>query len=176
MGTVRANLHIKGSLDDGRCFINTRLKGGTPVNVNLGEGKLPEMVERIILEMVPTESRSIHVPAREAYGEYDQALIETVPTSSIPHAESLPVGQYIMFATEDEPIRVKVVSVDDAEVVFDHNHELAGCDLIFEIKLFKLLRNESDSIEHERFFGTQVCGCKDALCHGADHHHEHQRA
>ena len=173
MGDVCANLHVKGSLEDGRCFIDTRLKGGIPINLNLGEGRLPEMVEREIMQMEPHETRSIRVPAREAYGEYDESLIESVPKASIPNADSLPVGQYIMFASDDEPIRVKVVSVDDDTVVFDHNHELAGFDLLFDIELFKLLEDETDSIEHERFFGTQECGCKDALGHGDHHHGDH---
>lgn len=175
MGGVCANLHIKGFLDDGRRFIDTRLKGGIPINLPLGEGRLPESVEAAIKQMAPRESKTIRVSSDEAYGAYDESLIETVPKANIPNADKLPVGQYIMFASDDEPIRVKVVSVDDETVVFDHNNELAGYDLIFDIELFKLLEDERDSIEHERFFGNQECGCKEALGHGegsSAHHHD----
>lgn len=165
MGSVCANIHIKGSLEDGRSFLDTHIQGGVPINVTLGEGRFPDYVENAIRQMRPGETRTIHVPVHEAYGEYDPNLIETVPRSSIPHAENLPIGQYVMFPSENGAIRVKVVSMDNDNVVFDHNHELAGHDLIFDVELFKLLEDPNDPIAREKFFAQHSCGCKDALCH-----------
>lgn len=63
---------------------------------------------------------------------------QEVPTSQVPNAKDLPVGQTVYFNGPMGPFPAKVVSVDDEKCVFDMNHELAGKDLTFEIELVEV--------------------------------------
>ena len=162
------NVHIRGILDDGRRFIDTRLQGGIPINVTLDEGRFPLMVEDEIRKMKPGGSITIHVPVEEAFGEYNPELIEKIPKNQVNNADNLPIGQYVMFPAEGGAIRVKVVSVDDDFITFDHNHELAGHDLTYEIDLIKKIEKQNDWVQHEKFYASKSCGCKDALCDCAE--------
>ena len=45
------------------------------------------------------------------------------------------MGNYIVVETPEESLRVKVLGFKDGYVYLDHNHELAGEDLYFEIEL-----------------------------------------
>lgn len=62
-------------------------------------------------------------------------LSNASPSRASPHAESLPVDNYIVVETPEESLRVKVLGFKDGYVYLDHNHELAGEDLYFEIEL-----------------------------------------
>ena len=82
------------------------------------------------------ETKTVRIPAAEAYGERDEAMVQKVPLSQIPNGDQLPVGQTVyMMGPGGQPFPVFVKSIEDGIVTFDMNHELAGKDLTFEITL-----------------------------------------
>ena len=88
--------------------------------------------------MAAGEKKTVTIPAKDAYGEYNPQAVQTVPVSQIPNAAQLPVGQTVYFQGPMGPFPAKVVSVDENNAVFDMNHELAGKDLTFEIELVEV--------------------------------------
>ena len=75
-----------------------------------------------------------------AYGERDESLVQQIPTSSIPDADKLPVGQTVYLqGPGGQPLPVKVEAVTEEFVTFDMNHEMAGKDLNFEITLVEIV-------------------------------------
>ena len=90
-------------------------------------------------EMEVGETRTVHIPCADAYGEYRDDMVQKVPVSQIPKASQLPVGGTIVLQTADgHPFQAKVVAVDDKHATFDLNHEMAGKDLNFEITLLSV--------------------------------------
>ena len=81
------------------------------------------------------------------------------------HARQLPVGSYIALSTPAGTMRVKVLKIEDGLIYFDHNHELAGKNLHFDIQLIAV--DQESAIEREKHADGCACGCgklKQSLC------------
>lgn len=149
-------VHYVGTLDDGSEF-DSSVRRGEPLEFVVGSRTMLPAFERAVSEMEPGEERTVRIPAEKAYGPYDESLVETIPVDAFPHADKLPVGEYIVMSAGSEHVRVKVEKIEDGRIFFDHNHELAGCDLTFRIRLVAV-RHES-AIERERHPAGCACGC-----------------
>lgn len=152
----RVRVHCVGTLDNGLRFCDSH-RSGAPIEVVLGSQKLLPVLEGVLLDMGIGEKRMVTVPAREGYGEYDETLVEAVPADDVPRAYELPVGEFIEMSTSMGMLRMKVLKVEDGLVYFDHNHELAGHDLRFELELVEAV--SEDAIEKEKHPAGCACGC-----------------
>ncbi|MBQ9954358.1 MAG: FKBP-type peptidyl-prolyl cis-trans isomerase [Eggerthellaceae bacterium] len=153
----RARVNYVGMLDDGTVFDST-YERGVPLELTIGSMTLPPAVERALAQMRAGEHRAVTVFSDEAYGAYDESLIEIVPATAIPNADALPVGDYIMLQTPVGLQRIKVVKVEDGMVYFDLNHEFAGRDLRFELELVEFI--QESYIERELHPAGCGCGCE----------------
>lgn len=85
------------------------------------------------------ETKTVHIPAADAYGERNEELVQRIPLDQIPNGGELPVGQTVYMQSGDGQVfPVFVQSIEDGVVTFDMNHELAGKDLNFEITLVEI--------------------------------------
>lgn len=160
----KVRVHYTGKFDDGTIF-NSSIRRGEPLEMVLGKMEMPPAFEEAVCKLGMREETSIDIPASEAYGKYDESLVEAVPLDAFPHAEQLPVGRYIMLSNPIGDIRAKVVKIEDGMVYFDHNHELAGKNLHFDIKLIAV--DHGSAIEDEKHADGCACGCgklKQSLC------------
>ena len=144
----------------------------------LGDQRVLHAISRAVSDMEVGDARTLHVGPEEAFGTYDVSLVERVPADEIPDVELLPVGCYVEFANPYGNIRVKVAGIEDGQVVFDHNHELAGESLDIELELLHVRGRGGTPLENELDAGGGCsCGC-DRLKHDIDprykhHGHEH---
>lgn len=127
-------VHYRGTLDDGTEFDSSA--GREPLEFVSGDGMVIPGFEKAVQEMEVGEKRTVNIPAAEAYGERVEEAIQRIPVDAIPDADKLPVGEYVYLQGPDgQPIQVLVASVEEDEVLFDFNHQLAGKDLTFELEL-----------------------------------------
>jgi peptidylprolyl isomerase len=130
-------VHYTGTLDDGTEFDSSR--GGDPLSFTLGGGNIIPGFERAIEGMETGESRTVTIPAEEAYGARRNELVQDLPRSAIPddielnrglvlHAEG-PGGETLVFT---------VAAFDEGTVTVDGNHPLAGRDLTFALELVEV--------------------------------------
>lgn len=152
----RVRVHAVGRLENGLKFLDT-YKVEEPLDFVVGGCAMLPAFERAVTEMAPGERRTVRIPAEEGYGLYDESLIEEITAADFPNADKLPVGQFIEIGTSQGPLRVKVLPPEGGMVRFDHNHELAGQDLIFDIELMDTAA--SDAIEREKHPAGCGCGC-----------------
>lgn len=160
----RVLVHAVGRLEDGLKFLDT-YKVGEPMDFVVGSRTVLPAFERAVSQMAPGDKVTVRLAPEEGYGPYDESLIEKVPAEEFPGAEQLPVGQFIEIALPSGSMRVKVLSPAGGMVRFDHNHELAGRELIFDIELVGTV--EEDAIEREKHSAGCGCGCdrlKESLC------------
>jgi len=130
--------HYRGTLDDGTEFDNSYDRG-EPIDFVVGVGQMIPGFDDAVLSMEPGERKTVRIPAAEAYGEYSDEALQTVPLDLIPNSEMLPLGEYIFMPMEDGGMmRCKVLRIESGNVTFDFNHELAGMDLTFEIELISV--------------------------------------
>ena len=86
--------------------------------------------------MWPGESKSMRIPAAEAYGPYQDELVEEVERAMLPEDMEPEVGLRLRAWRPDGlEIVLAVTEVGAETVTLDANHPLAGEDLTFEIEL-----------------------------------------
>ena len=108
---------------------------------------IPGLEERMI-GMEEGEKKTIEVPSKEAYGEWDENLVQKVPREYFKDIH-LEKGMPIQAQTEDGHILdMVVIDFDDNEVTVDMNHPLAGRDLVFEIEIVQVREATEEEIEH----------------------------
>lgn len=123
-----------GRLDNGAEFSNSHLVG-EPLEFTIGAGGMLPAFEEAVSSLQVGEEKTVRIPFEQAYGPYDDSLIERVPAALVPNAGDLPIGGYVVFETPEESLRVRVLKREGDWLYLDHNHELAGEDLTFDIKL-----------------------------------------
>ncbi len=134
----KVKVHYTGTLDDGTKF-DSSLDRGEPIEFTCGAGQMIPGFDAAVKDMEKDETKTVNIPAADAYGERREDMVQQVPVSQIPNGEELPVGQTIyMRGPEGQPFPVFVRSIEDGIATFDMNHELAGKDLTFEITLVEV--------------------------------------
>ncbi|MGI6104941.1 MAG: FKBP-type peptidyl-prolyl cis-trans isomerase [Raoultibacter sp.] len=132
-------VHYVGTLDDGSKF-DSSIDRGEPIEFVCGAGQMIPGFDAAVEAMEQGETKTVHIPAAEAYGTRDENLIQTIPLNQIPNSEEIPVGETIYLSGPGgQPIPVFVVEKTAENVVFDMNHQLADKDLNFEITLVEVI-------------------------------------
>jgi len=110
-----------------------------PIEFKYGTGQLLEGLEKRISEMNEGEKKEINVPAKDAYGEYDERLSESLPISNFDGID-LEIGMVLEADGENgEVFKATVTDVTKEDVTVDYNHPLAGCDLDFTVIIKKIV-------------------------------------
>ncbi|HET8653920.1 MAG TPA: peptidylprolyl isomerase [Longimicrobiaceae bacterium] len=130
--TVR--VHYTGTLDDGTVFDSSR--GRDPLEFTLGRGQVIAGFDDAIEGMGPGESKTVHIPAEQAYGPRREEMTITVGRSEFPPQITPEVGMRLqMQQPGGPPMPVTITDVSDESVSLDANHPLAGQALNFDLEL-----------------------------------------
>ena len=127
-------VHYTGTLADGTVFDSSLER--EPLEFTLGEGQLIPGFEKTVLGMSAGESRTVTIPAEEAYGPYREEMVLEVPRTQPPPDMQPQVGMQLQVGEEQgEGMLVQITQVSDSNITLDANHPLAGKDLTFNIQL-----------------------------------------
>lgn len=154
----RVKVHYTGKLDDGTVF-DSSVQRGEPLEFVVGSHQVLPGFSRAISRMGIGEKRTVRLSSSEAYGVYDESLIEAIDARDIPEADRLPIGEYVTFSSPSGVLRVKVLKIEGDKVFFDHNHEFAGKDLTFTLELISVYGDYESAIEREKHPAGCACGC-----------------
>lgn len=111
-----------------------------PLDMEIGGGEVFPQIEQTLVGMSPGETRRVTVAAVDAFGEYDDENVVTIPRVQLPPDLNPEVGEeLVLTGGDDEQFGVTVVEVSAESITFDSNHPLAGEDLTFEITLREIL-------------------------------------
>lgn len=130
-------VHYTGTLDDGTVF-DRSIDRGVPLEFTIGSGQMIPGFDQAVNGMILGESKTVKIPADQAYGPYYEDLVQVVNRSDLP--EDVEVGQRLQGIQADGQIIVfTIINVSESNVTLDANHHLAGKDLTFEIKLVNIV-------------------------------------
>jgi len=96
--------------------------------------------------------KNVKVEAAQAYGTYDDALVQTVSKDAFPPDANIEVGMSFE-SSEDEGMVFYVKDVTTDSVTMDGNHPLAGQDLHFDVKIDSIREATKDEISHGHVHG-----------------------
>jgi peptidylprolyl isomerase len=130
--TVKVN--YTGKLENGEVFDSSMDR--EPLEVTLGEGQVITGFEEALVGMSEDESKTVTIPAENAYGPYQEEMVMEVEKERFPEGAEPAVGQrYQVSQTDGQAYVVTVTGVEGSKVTLDANHPLAGKDLTFDIQL-----------------------------------------
>ena len=131
-------VHYTGKFEDGTVFDTSADRD--PLEFTIGRGQLIPGFEQAVIGMSPGESKTVNIPADEAYGQHNAEMLTEVDRSQFPADLNPEVGQQLQLNRPDgQTVVVTVASVSESTVTLDANHPLAGKDLIFDIQLVEIL-------------------------------------
>jgi len=130
-------VHYRGTLEDGTQFDSSR--GREPLQFTLGEGRIIAGFETAVEGMSVGGTKTVTVPAADAYGPRRDDFAREVPRDAMPDDIDLAEGMVLTAqGSEGQTLRFSVVDFDEQKVKIDANHPLAGKDLTFELELMEV--------------------------------------
>ncbi len=134
--TIR--IHYVGKFENGVVFDST--EEDSALQLTLGSGEYLAAFEQGVIGMKAGESKTIHIPAENAYGLRDEQKVFEFSRERAPEDFNPEIGQELqMFRADGHPISVTVTGKSDKSFTMDCNHPLAGKNLIFEITLEEIV-------------------------------------
>lgn len=141
---------------------------GTPLTFMMGRSQVIEGLEKGLSDMNMGDSKDVLVQAVDAYGEYDESAIQTLPRDQFAGLE-LENGMTLYGQDENGgTVAVAVKSFDEINVVIDFNHPLAGKELMFSAHVTMVRNATEDEIltgqpyENQQQGGS--CGTSGGSC------------
>lgn len=148
-----------------------------PLDYLHGHGSLIAGLEKALEDHEAGDRFDVHVAANEAYGNYDENLVQRVPKDVFMGVDELQVGMRFLADTDQGPVPVEITEVDGDHVVVDGNHMLAGQDLNFHVEVVAIREATEEELAHGHVHGEHDHHHEhgDGCCggHGHDHDHDH---
>ena len=115
--------------------IDSNVGQNNPLVIMMGRQQIIPGLENHLATLSSGEKGDVLVKAGEAYGEYNEEAVQTLPREQFAGIE-LAEGMALYGQGENgETVQVTVKSFDDDNCVIDHNHPLAGKDLMFSVNV-----------------------------------------
>ncbi len=114
--------------------------GTKPLEFVIGNGEMIQGFENGIIDMSPGDTKTIHIPADEAYGSYDENKVFDFDRKRAPEGFEPEIGQIVqMYRPDGKSFIVTVVDITGDYFKMDANHPLAGRDLTFDLELVEIV-------------------------------------
>lgn len=128
-------------------------EAGSPLAYIHGRGNIIPGLERELEGKSAGDKLQVTVKPAEAYGEYDQQLIQSVPRKAIQGVDDIQEGMQL-HARSNEGVRVLTVKkVENDTVTLDANHPLAGKTLHFDVEIEDVRQATQEELTHGHVHG-----------------------
>ncbi|PKK85533.1 MAG: peptidylprolyl isomerase [Thermoplasmata archaeon HGW-Thermoplasmata-1] len=128
-------VEYEGTLEDGTVF-DCLANHVAPLEFEIGAGHILPGFENALIGKEAEDEVEINLDAKEAYGEVNEMLVQTVPRDQIPIGEELEAGMVLMATLPNgASIPARICEVYSEMVTVDMNHPLAGKSLNFKVRI-----------------------------------------
>lgn len=135
-----------------------------PLDYLHGRGSLISGLENALTGREVGEKFNVEVASDDAYGQYDENLVQRVPKDVFVGVDELEVGMRFLADTDQGPVPVEITGIEGDEVIVDGNHMLAGQNLKFNVEVMAIREATEEEIAHGHVHGAG----------GHDHDHDHE--
>ena len=94
---------------------------GRPLIFMTESGQIIPGLETILMQMQLNEKKTVTIPAKEAYGTYNQTLVYKVSRSKLPTPQ-IKLGDVFEAGNGKESFPVSVINIENDEITLDGNH------------------------------------------------------
>lgn len=101
----------------------------------VGAGQMIAGFDAGVVGMKLGETKTLKIPADQAYGEKKDELIGKIPLEQVGDLSGVSVGAQVLLGGN---IPATITEITDKDITVDANHELAGKDLIFDVTIKKI--------------------------------------
>jgi FKBP-type peptidyl-prolyl cis-trans isomerase SlyD len=125
-------------------------EGQDPLAYLHGTGHLIPGLEAQLLGKTAGDKLDVTVQPGDGYGEFNEELVQVVPSDVFDGVESIEPGMQFQTSNEDGSggETITVVSVENDEVTIDGNHTLAGVTLHFAVDIIEVREATAEELEH----------------------------
>lgn len=122
-----------------------------PLDYLHGHGSLISGLETALEGHEVGDKFDVAVGANDAYGQYDENLVQRVPKDVFMGVDELQVGMRFLAETDQGPVPVEITAVEDDHVVVDGNHMLTGQNLKFNVEVVAIREATEEELAHTTF-------------------------
>ncbi|MBS0365225.1 MAG: peptidylprolyl isomerase [Proteobacteria bacterium] len=133
---------------------------GEPLTYLHGHGNLIPGLERELAGKSAGDRINVTIAPTDGYGEYDAALVQSVPRRALKGIRDLRVGTRLQAQTAQGPRAMTVSRIVGDLVTLDGNHPLAGKNLNFDVEIAEVRAATPEELSHGHVHGP-----------GGHHHH-----
>jgi FKBP-type peptidyl-prolyl cis-trans isomerase SlyD len=145
------SIHYTLTGDDGEVLDSSA--AGEPLAYLHGHGNLIPGLERELTGKSAGDKLQVKIAPADAYGEYDQALVQRVPRRALKGVPNVRVGLRLQAQTPAGPRAVTVTQVTGDMVTLDANHPLAGKHLNFAVEVAEVRAATAEELAHGHVHG-----------------------
>jgi FKBP-type peptidyl-prolyl cis-trans isomerase SlyD len=127
-------------LADGTYVKGDPLAGPASLNFVVGYEQIMPALEQRLLGVAEGAQLSFIIPAREAFGEHLEQLVQQKDYQEFPRGRDLPVGKWVVAVNESTQAQYSyfVQKKTEQHITLDYNHPLAGRDLHYSLTVVKV--------------------------------------
>lgn len=151
---------IHYTLKDDAGTVLDRSEASEPLAYLHGHGNLIPGLEQELTGKTSGDELSVTVPPAQGYGEYDAALVQSVPRRALRGINDVKIGMQLHAQSGEGTQVVTVTKILGDMVTLDGNHPLAGKRLHFDVRIEDVRAATEEELSHGHV-------------HGAHGHHEH---
>jgi FKBP-type peptidyl-prolyl cis-trans isomerase SlyD len=122
--------------------------GRSPLSYIQGKGHIIPGLEKACEGKTTGDSFNVSIEPKEAYGEYSEEMVITLPKSKFDNQTDIKVGMQFQAQTEMGVQVFSVLAVEENDVKLDGNHPLAGATLHFDVKVTDVREATAEELSH----------------------------
>lgn len=131
-------VHYHGRLTDGTTFDSS--EGRDPLEFQVGSGMVIAGFDNGVVGMIVGDKKTVHIAVDDAYGPKNPDMIIEFPKEQVPADMPMEVGMRLnLNNSQGQVVPVVITEIQEAAILLDANHPLAGEDLVFDIELVEII-------------------------------------
>lgn len=130
--------------------------GGEPMVYLHGSGNIISGLEKALHSKNVGDKFSVRIEAAEAYGEFNDDMIQVISREMFDGIDNLEVGMQFHAAVNSGSSVITVIKVDGDDITIDGNHPMAGQALNFDVEVVAVRLATKEELSHGHIHGE---GC-----------------
>ncbi|MEK6868541.1 MAG: peptidylprolyl isomerase [Nanoarchaeota archaeon] len=129
----KVTLHYTGTRDDGSVFDSS--EGREPLTFTVGQHQVICGFEEGVIGMEVGEEKTIDMTPEHGYGERHEQMVQKVPNNLFKDFTPEKGQQIGLMSKDGRQMTATVVAIENDIITLDLNHQLAGKNLHFKVKV-----------------------------------------